>query len=80
MELRQLADKYLAVAGAYGVSIPLSSFGLSPDETEKLFSALDDDYQISRFFHFSRQTGESFSINGFPQTHIAIDAPIQAIL
>ena len=80
MELRQLVEKYLAAGGGFSASVPLSAFGLSHEETEKLFSALDEDYQISRFFHFSQRDGESFSINGFPQTHIAIDAAIQAIL
>jgi hypothetical protein len=82
MELRQLVDKYLVAAGAsgFGASVPLSAFGLTREETEKLFSALDEDYQISRFFSFSQRDGESYSINGFPQTHIAIKAAIQSIL
>jgi hypothetical protein len=80
MDLRQLVDKYLAVSGDFGVAVPLRAFGLSREETEKLFSALDEDYQISRFFQFSQRDGHSFSINGFPQTHIAVDAAIQSIL
>lgn len=80
MELRQIVEKYLASAGGFGAAIPLGAFGLSSEETEKLFSALDEDYQISRFFHFSQGDGTNYSINGFPQTHIAIDAAIQAIL
>jgi hypothetical protein len=80
MELRQIVEKYLASAGGFGAAVPLGAFGLTRQETEKLFSALDEDYQISRFFHFSRREGEIFSINGFPQTHIAIDAAIQSIL
>jgi hypothetical protein len=82
MELRQLVEKYLAAAGAsgFGASVPLSAFGLSREETDKQFSALDEDYQISRFFRFSQRDGTSFSINGFPQTHIAIAAAIQTIL
>ena len=82
MELRQLIEKYLSAAGAsgFGASVPLSAFGLTREETEKIFSALDEDYQISRFFHFSQRDGASFSINGFPQTHIVIDAAIKSIL
>ena len=80
MELRQIVEKYLASAGGFGAAVKLGVFGLSREETEKLFSALDEDYQISRFFDFSQQDGETFSINGFPQTHIAIDAAIQTIL
>ena len=80
MELRHLVDKYLAASGSFGVPVPLTAFALSRQETEKLFSSLDDDYQISRFFHFTQRDGEIFSINSFPQTHIAIDAAIQSIL
>lgn len=80
MELRQLVAKYLAAAGGYSTPVPLAAFGLSRAETEKLFSALDEDYHISRYFAFSQREGESFSINGFPQTHIAIDAAIKEIL
>lgn len=80
MELRQIVDKYLASAGGFSAALPLGAFGLTREETEKLFSALDEDYQISRFFHFSQRDGDRFSINGFPQTHIAIDAGIQSIL
>ena len=80
MELRQIVEKYLASAGGFDAAVPLGAFGLSREETEKLFSALDEDYQISRFFDFSQRDGESYSINGFPQTHIVIDAAIQSIL
>ncbi len=80
MELRELVAKYLAAAGMYGVAVPLGTFGLAHEETEQLFSALDEDYQISRFFQFSKREGESFSINGYPQTHIAIVATISTIL
>ncbi len=80
MELRQLVDKYLAAAGGFGAAVPLTALGMPRAEAEKLLSALDDDYHISRFFHFTQGDGESFSINGFPQTHLAIDAAIQSIL
>jgi hypothetical protein len=80
MNLRGVIDKYLAVAGAYGKSVPLSALGLSREETEQIFDALDEDYHISRFFHFSQAAGQSFQISGFAQTHISIDAEIQEIL
>jgi hypothetical protein len=80
MPLRELVDRYLAVAASFGTSVVLSSFALGPAETERLFSAYDEDYHISRFFHFSQETGTSFSINGFPATHVSIDAEIQSIL
>ena len=80
MPLRKLVDLYLSVAGGFGVSVSLTSFGISQTETEQLFSGYDEDYHISRFFHFSQDVGTPFSIDGFPATHVAIDAEIRSIL
>jgi hypothetical protein len=80
MPLRELVDRYLSVAARFGIPVPLSSFALSPAETERLFSGYDEDYHISRFFDFSQDAGPAFSINGFPATHVAIDPEIQSIL
>jgi len=80
MDLREIVEKYRALAGGYGKPAPLASFGLSRAETERLFSLLDEDYHISRFFHFRNDSGESFPINGFPQTHVSIDAQIETVL
>ena len=84
MNLRSVIDKYLAAAGAYGKSVAIESLGLSHEETERIFDMLDEDYHISRFFHFRDASGgdasASFTINGFPQTHISIDPEIQVIL
>jgi hypothetical protein len=80
MPLRELVDRYLSVAVSFGIPAALSSFALSPAETERLFSSYDEDYHISRFFHFSQDAGARFSINGFPATHVAIDAGIESIL
>lgn len=80
MPLRELVDRYLALAHSFGSPVPLSSFALSAAETERLFSGYDEDYHISRFFHFSQAAGTPFSIDGFPATHVAIDAEIQSIL
>ena len=80
MSLRELMEKYVAAAGGYGKSIAIGSLGLSRGETERVFDVLDEDYHISRYFHFSNAVGASFQINGFPQTHISIDAEIQSIL
>jgi len=79
-ELRQIVDRYLALAGRFGPAVPLASFGLSGEETSRLFSALDEDYQISRYLKLSRQAGAEFSINGFPQTHVALDEAIRNLL
>ena len=80
MSLRQLVEKYLAAAGGFGKLISIAAFGLSREETERVFDVLDEDYHISRFFHFSNAVGASYQINGFPQTHVSIDAEIQEIL
>jgi hypothetical protein len=84
MRLPEVVKKYLAVTGGYGKSVSIASLGIPRDETERVFDFLDEDYHISRFFHFrdaSREGAEdSFLINGFPQTHILIDADIQSIL
>jgi hypothetical protein len=79
MTLRELVNRYLSAA-SFGVPVALSSFALSHSETERLFSSYDEDYHISRFFHFSGDAGTQFSINGFPATHLAIDAEIESIL
>ncbi len=80
MPLRELVDRYLSAAGNFSIPVALSSFALSHAEIERLFSGYDEDYHISRFFHFSQDTGTQFSINGFPATHVAISAEIQSIL
>ena len=80
MELKEVVQKYLAVAGGYGKTVPLDSLGFSRQEIESVFSAFDEDYHISRFFHFQCAAGADYKINGFPQSHVSIDADIQAIL
>ena len=80
MPLRELDDRYRSLAGAFGESVALSAFQLNPAETERLFSGYDEDYHISRFFHFSEAGGEEFSINGIPATHVSLDAEIETIL
>ena len=79
-ELRQLVDRYLALAGHFGRAVPLVSFGLGEQETSRLFGSLDEDYQISRYLKLSREAGPEFSINGFPQTHVALDEAIRSLL
>jgi len=79
-ELRQLVERYLLLAGQFGRAVSLETFALSAEETARVFSALDEDYQISRYLKFSRQSGTEFSINGFPQTHVAFDEAILDVL
>ena len=80
MTLRELVQKYLAIAGGFTFLAPLAEFGLDRGEVERVFSAYDEDYHISRFFHFSQVSGPAFLINGFEQTHISMDEEIQSIL
>lgn len=80
MQLRDAVEKYLKIAGGYGKPVALQAFGLPREETERFFSALDEDYHISRFFSFSNTAGESYEINDFSYTHLSIDAEIQSIL
>ena len=80
MNLRGIVEKYLAIAGGYGRSAALADFGLDRDQTELVFAAFDEDYHISRYFHFSRVSGTAYTINGFEHTHVSIDAQIQEVL
>jgi hypothetical protein len=80
MNLRDVVNKYLAIAGGYGRPAALAEFGLDPAQTERLFSAFDEDYHISRFFHFSEAAGTKFAIDGESATHVAIDPEISSIL
>ena len=83
MTLREIVDRYRAVAGQFGKPVALSTFGLEREEIERLFSAFDEDYHISRFFHFTLDPAvqeQSFSINSFPQSHVSLDAEIESIL
>jgi hypothetical protein len=76
-------ERYRAVAGGFGRPVALSAFGLVREETERLFSTFDEDYHISRFFHFSLDPAcqeDACSINSFPQSHVSLDAEIEAIL
>lgn len=80
MTLREIVDKYLAIAGGFAFLAPLADFGLERPEAERIFSAFDEDYHISRFLHFSQVSGPAYNINGFEQTHLSIDADIQSVL
>jgi hypothetical protein len=80
MTLHQIVDKYLAIAGGFAFLAPLADFGMEKSEVERVFGALDEDYHISRYFHFSQVSGPAYSINGFDQTHISIDEEIQSVL
>jgi hypothetical protein len=80
MTLRDIVEKYLAMAGGYAFLAPLADFGMERSEAERVFSTFDEDYHISRYLHFSQVSGPAYNINGFDQTHISIDADVQSIL
>jgi hypothetical protein len=80
MSLRELVRLYRTHTAKFGEPVLLSVFGLTPQETERLFSSYEEDYHISRFFHFSEVSGEKFSINGFAATHLSLDPEIESIL
>jgi hypothetical protein len=78
--LRDLVARYRAIAGQFGAPVALEAFGLSPEQTETVFSGYDEDYHISRFLHFISGTGTRFVIDGEPVTHVSIDPEIASIL
>jgi len=80
MSLSELVRLYRLQAGDFGRPAALCSFPLSHAEIERLFSSYDEDYHISRFFHFSEGEGEKFIINGIPATHVSIEREIEEIL
>jgi len=80
LNLRELVEQYLELAGEFGRPVALSQFALSDEEIVQLFGSFDEDYHISRYFHFSQVSGPAYTINGFEQTHISIDEEIQSIL
>jgi hypothetical protein len=81
MTLRELVERYRTLAGRFGEPVALTAFGLTAVETERVFSSYDEDYHISRFFHFSDAgAAAEFSINGIPATHVSLDAEIETIL
>lgn len=80
MTLPELIARYKKAAAKFGDPVPFASFGVSPEEIARVFSAYDEDYHISRFFRFSKQDGQPISINGVPATHVSLDPAIQSIL
>lgn len=80
MNLRELVERYVKLAGNFGEPVALSAFGLPPEETASLFTAMDEDYHISRFLHFAKSGGQSYVVSGEPVTHLAIDPAISSLL
>ena len=80
MSLSELVRHYRSRSGEFGRPVALSAFPLGHAEIERLFSSYDEDYHISRFFHFTEADGQSFLINGISATHVSLDAEIETIL
>ena len=80
MNLNEIVKKYLQISGGYGRPLALADFGLDRAQTERVFSAFDEDYHISRYFHFTSSAGISYKLNGFDYTHVSMDCEINAIL
>ena len=80
LSLKEMVDRYASLAKSFGEPVALSAFDLSPEEASQLFTALDEDYHISRFLHFTNGTGQSYFIDGEAVTHVAIDQAISSLL
>ena len=80
MNLKEVVERYAALTSVFGEPVALAGFRLGKQETENLFSSFDEDYHISRFLHFTRAEGPTYSISGEMVTHVAIDSAIQSLL
>jgi len=90
MDLASAVKRYLEVTGGFDRPMHLSAFRLSKEETEKIISAWDEDYQISRYMLLSGERDEVLSefplearvylINGFECSHVTFHADIQKLL
>jgi hypothetical protein len=90
MDLATLIKKYLEIAGGFGRPVHLSQLGLSKAETEKVISALDEDYQISRYMLLSRELDVSLAVfppdervylvNGYECSHVSFQEGVQKLL
>jgi hypothetical protein len=90
MNLAAGVKRYLEVAGEFARPLHLSQLGLGKEETERLVSAWDEDYQISRYIQLTRERDENlqgfpadrrvYLINGFECTHLIFHPDIQTLL
>jgi hypothetical protein len=90
MNLSALVAKYVEAAGGFGRPVHLSFLGLPKRETEKIISAFDEDYQVSRYLLLSRERDEAlgslpaedriYVINGQECSHISFQPDVQKLL
>jgi hypothetical protein len=69
MNLSEAVEKYLAVAGQFGETMPLAGFGLPRAEAEAMLSAWDEDYHLHRHFElvpswWTSEAEPAYSVNG----------------
>jgi hypothetical protein len=79
MNLREVVERYQSLVGHFGEPAALVAFGLTPEETVKLFTAFDEDYHISRFLNFDMRPGKGYLISGNPVTHVRIEEGILSL-
>ena len=79
-DLRELVERYVTMAGAFGTPIPLANFSLPDTEIVRLFNSFDEDYHISRYLQFSKVSGKAYRIGIEQVTHLSIDASIEEVL
>jgi hypothetical protein len=80
LSLKEVVERYRSLAQSAGEPVALSAFHLGVDETSRLFTALDEDYHISRYLHFSCGSGGRYTIDGEEVTHVSIDLAISSLL
>ncbi|HUL32280.1 MAG TPA: hypothetical protein VL128_00235 [Candidatus Eisenbacteria bacterium] len=80
LSLIEILERYTTLAKPFGEHVALSTFGLSVEETSKLFTALDEDYHISRFLRFSCLEGQRYLVDGEEVTHVALEPGIHDLL
>ena len=80
MNLREIVERYRSHAKNFGEPVALAAFALSPEDTTAVFSALDEDYHISRFVTFCALQGKAYAISGNPMTHVKIEEGIRKLL
>jgi hypothetical protein len=78
--LRGIVERYQTLAKNFGEPVALAAFGLSPEETTTVFTALDEDYHISRFVTFCALQGREYPISGDPVTHVKMEEGIRSLL
>ncbi|HVA01387.1 MAG TPA: hypothetical protein VMV34_07005 [Terriglobia bacterium] len=90
MNLTALVAKYVEAAGGFGRPVHLSFLGLPKKETEKIISAFDEDYQVSRYLMLLRESDELLSslpkedriymINGLECSHLSLQPDVRKLL